>query len=90
MTWQSKAIDPCLVAAIAQSHKTGRDEVSRVDDDARKSSNKGFELRHQSSLVGLPLAGRMHHVQYLSIRAPRVSIARLRDMSSARPEKDSA
>jgi hypothetical protein len=47
VTWQPRAIDPCLVAAIAQSPKTGWDEVSRVDDDARKSSNKGFELRHQ-------------------------------------------
>ncbi|TFB07576.1 hypothetical protein CCMA1212_000206 [Trichoderma ghanense] len=47
VTWQARAIDPRLVAAIAQSHGTGWDEASWVDDDARKSSNKGFELRHQ-------------------------------------------
>ena len=47
VTWQAEAIEPCLVAAIAQSHDTGQDGASWVDDDARKSSNKGFELRHQ-------------------------------------------
>ncbi|PTB62306.1 hypothetical protein BBK36DRAFT_1144745 [Trichoderma citrinoviride] len=51
VTWQAEAIEPCLVAAIAQSHDTGQEGASWVDDDARKSSNKGFELRHQRLAV---------------------------------------